>query len=285
MKRRYRVTASSLKVRAAPNGEDTGARLQRDQVVPAYGESFDAEWLFVGADEKLGWASAEYLKPIEGAPEVDVPTPAPVTGPISAPLLSEAVGLSIENAVRWLPYVLEAARRFGFEAPVRMAMWIAQCAHESQGFTRLEENLNYSAAALRKTWPARFPSDAIARRYARQPDRIANYVYANRMGNGDEKSGDGWSYRGRGLIQITGKANYRECSQVFGVDLIDQPELLATPRHAALSAGWFWHSRGLNQLADAGDFELVTERINGGLHGYADRKRRWERAKSALGVA
>jgi putative chitinase len=278
--RRYRCTASSLKLRAAPDGEDTGARLTRDQVVPAYGQSFDAEWIFVSAAKTVGWASASYLEPLDATPT----PPTPPEAPISAPALADAVAMSPETAKLWLPYVLESARRFGFEKPARMAMWLAQCGHESQGFSRLEENLNYSAAALRKTWPSRFPSDEAAQRYARQPEKIANYVYASRMGNGDEASGDGWAYRGRGLIQITGKDNYRECSKVLGEDFVRAPDLLELPRYAALSAGWFWHSRGLNQLADGGEIELVTKRINGSLNGLADRKRRWERAKKTLGI-
>jgi len=211
----------------------------------------------------------------------------PVTPPpfaLGADLLADAASLAAPLSARWHPHVLEAAERFAFGSPARLAMWIAQCGHESGGFKRLVENLNYSADALRKTWAQRFPTDEVAQRYARQPERIANYVYADRIGNGSEASGDGWKYRGRGLIQITGRENYRACGAALGVDLEAEPDLLASDRWAALSAGWFWDVKKLGPPADAGNLELVTRRINGGLKGLEDRRERWERAKRALGA-
>lgn len=170
--------------------------------------------------------------------------------------------------------------RFGINTTARLCAFLAQIAHESGGFRFVKENLNYSAKALRATWPKRF-DEAKALAYERKPEKIAAYVYANRMGNGDEASGDGAKYLGRGLIQTTGKENYTRCSQaLFGDDiLLRQPELLENPTNAALSAGWFWMANGLNQLADAGDFDRITLKINGGTHGAEDRRQWHAKAK------
>ena len=164
---------------------------------------------------------------------------------------------------------------------MRLAMFLAQVAHESGGLLHVSENLNYSAEALLACFPSHFDSDT-AEDYARQPERIADCCYADRMGNGNEASGDGWSYRGRGLIQITGRANYAACGAALGLDLIAHPELLETPANAALSAAWFWASHGCNGLADAGDFVGITKRINGGVNGLADRQAYLARAQSVL---
>lgn len=181
----------------------------------------------------------------------------------------------------------ESLLRFSITTPARQSAFLAQCAHESAGFSRLAENLNYSAAGLAVTWPGRFrgadgqPS-ALALAYQRRPVVIANHVYANRMGNGSEESGDGWRYRGRGLLQITGRGMYQRCGEALGLPLLEQPDLLLQPEPAALSAAWFWQSNGLNALADAGDFEAITRRINGGLNGLAERKVLWLKARGAL---
>jgi putative chitinase len=177
-----------------------------------------------------------------------------------------------------------AMRRFGIDTPARMAAFCAQLAHESGQLQRWTENLSYRWPRLRQVFPKYFPSDADARPFDRQPERIANRVYANRMGNGPETSGDGWRYRGRGPIQLTGKANYRACGEAIGVDLVADPDLLATPEPGCLAAAWFWARNGLNALADAGDFVTITRRINGGLAGLAERREFWERAKSVFGV-
>ena len=192
--------------------------------------------------------------------------------------LAMAVGMSEERAFKWLPHVLESATKYQFTEPKRMAMWIAQCGHESNGFNDLSENLNYSASALRKLWPKRFPTDEIANAYARQPEKIANRAYADRMGNGPEDSGDGWRFRGRGLIQLTGRDCYTAFTAALGVDCINHPSLLSDPRWAALSAGWFWETRKLNVLSDRCDIMAVTKAINGGSHGIIDRQRRYDRA-------
>ena len=189
-----------------------------------------------------------------------------------------AVGVKPETAATWLPAVQAACDRFEINNPNRIAAFLAQCGHESGGFTRLIENLNYSAEALMRVWPSRFPSMEVAMRYHRQPEKIANNVYGNRMGNGPEASGEGWKYRGRGLKQLTGKSNYTACSKGLGKDLVAEPDLLLTPEFAALSAGWFWKSNNCSPMADAREFELLTKRINGGLIGLADHKARYAKA-------
>lgn len=180
-----------------------------------------------------------------------------------------------------------ALSRFSISTPIRQSAFLAECAHESAGFSRLAENLNYSAAGLAATWPGRFRGvdgqpNALALAYQRRPVVIANHVYANRMGNGSEESGDGWRYRGRGLLQITGRGMYQRCGEALGLPLLEQPDLLLQPEPAVLSAAWFWQSNGLNALADAGDLEGITRRINGGLNGLAERKALWLKAREAL---
>lgn len=162
---------------------------------------------------------------------------------------------------------------WGIDTIPRRAMFLAQCAHESGGFTRFVENLNYSAEGLMKTWPSRFRTLAAAQPYARNPERIANHVYANRLENGNEASGDGWKYRGRGIIQLTGRANYRNAGAGIGEDLIGNPESVLLPKRSAAVACWYWKSNGLNALADTGQFAAITQRINGGQTGQADRER------------
>jgi putative chitinase len=167
----------------------------------------------------------------------------------------------------------------------RVAQWIAQMGQESGDFRFLTENLNYSASGLRKTWPRHFPTAQIAQEYQRQPERIANRAYANRIGNGDEASGDGWKFRGRGLIQVTGRANYTDASVALYGDaqiLLDEPELLAETDGAVRSACWYWNSRRLNTHADNEDTVRVTRIINGGTHGLAERQARYARARSVL---
>jgi len=165
----------------------------------------------------------------------------------------------------------------------RVAAFLAQAGHESGQLRSEVENLNYGAQALVATWPSRF-TPALAAQVARQPEQIANIVYASRMGNGDAASGDGWSYRGRGLIQITGRSNYLQCSLGLFDDerLLQQPELLERPQWAAESAAWFWEQQGLNELADADQFNSITRKINGGLNGLEDRLQIWARARAVL---
>lgn len=191
-------------------------------------------------------------------------------------------GLSTERAFEWMPFLNETAQRYEITTPKRIAMFLAQTTHESDDFTHLTENLNYSATALMKVWPKRFPNLTIAQEYARNPEKIANKVYANRMGNGDEASGDGWKYRGRGLIQLTGRTNVAACAHDLGGDFVADPGLLSTPRWACLSAGWFWDTRKLNAPSDKSDVATATRKINGGEIGLQDRLIRYDRILKAL---
>lgn len=172
---------------------------------------------------------------------------------------------------KWAPHLTETFERFGINTPARQAAFIGQCSHESANFKTLQENLNYSAESLHRVWPSRFPSVDAAQPYHRHPEKIANKVYGGRMGNGDEASGDGWRYHGRGLIQLTGRANYKAAGDALGADLVGDPNLVANERYAALTAGWFWKTHGLNELADAHDNVAITKRINGGTIGLDDR--------------
>lgn len=203
-----------------------------------------------------------------------------------------AAGLTSDSADRWHAVVSEALFEFGIVAPQRVAAWIAQVGTESGGFARLQESFDYSVDGLRGVFGARMPL-ALAGVLGRQPGersvpadrqaRIASIVYAKRYGNGEAATGDGWRYRGRGLKQVTFADNYRECGHALGVDLVSRPDLLAADdRLAARSAAWFWYANGCNQLADLGDIEQLTRRINGGLNGLDDRRRRWALAKQFI---
>lgn len=181
----------------------------------------------------------------------------------------------------WVAPLNNAMGLHEIDSDARQSMFIAQCAHESDGFERLIENLNYSAHGLLNTFPKYFtPEEAID--FAHDQARIANHVYAKRLGNGDEASGDGFKFRGRGLIQITGRTNYRACGSALGVRLLETPEMLEEQTCAALSAAWFWRSHGCNELADAGNFAGTTRRINGGLNGQEDRVKWLEKTRKAI---
>jgi putative chitinase len=182
---------------------------------------------------------------------------------------------------KWFASLEEAFAKYDIDTPKRQAAFIGQCAHESANFKTLQENLNYSAEGLMKTWPSRFTTREIADQYARQPAKIAGKVYNGRLGNTSEE--EAAKYLGRGLIQLTGRENYANCGTAIGVDLIGNPNLLIEPKHAAMSAAWFWNKKGLNALADAGDYETMTKRINGGLIGLDDRKAKIAKAEQVLG--
>ncbi len=158
----------------------------------------------------------------------------------------------------------------------RTAAFLSQLSHESGGFNIIIENLNYSQEGLMRVFPKYFPSSDIAKQYARKPEQIANRVYANRMKNGNETSGDGWKFRGRGLIQITGRENYTKFAQSLEMDLDATVEYLETPSGATVSAGWFWDANKLNAYCDKDDFIGLTKRINGGTNGLADRQHHYE---------
>jgi putative chitinase len=172
---------------------------------------------------------------------------------------------------------------YEIDTPARIAAFVAQTAHESGGYTALHENLNYKAESLCRVWPRYFNSGN-ANDYAHQPEKIANRAYANRMGNGDEASGDGWKYCGRGLIQLTGKSNYQAFADSIQTDISEIPAFLQTFEGAIQSACWFWENNNLNRCADAGDIEKMTKIINGGTLGLEDRKRHYEHALHVLGA-
>ena len=174
---------------------------------------------------------------------------------------------------------------YEINTPRRIAAFIAQCAHESGGFMVLKENLNYKPATLRRIFPKYFPTDELAEEYCRRPNRqeaIANRVYASRMGNGDESSGDGWRFCGRGLIQLTGRSNYQSFADSLEMNINDVPAYLATFEGAAQSACWFWETNKLNEFADKGDILTLTKRINGGVIGLDDRIKHYNHALSVM---
>ena len=190
----------------------------------------------------------------------------------------------VKNFDEWYNNLLNTLPEYDIDTPKRVAAFMAQCGHESGGFTLMQENLNYSAKGLVGTFNKYFPTEAHAKPYERKPEMIANRVYANRMGNGDESSGDGWYFRGRGIVQIAGKNNYTKCSQsLFESNvLVENPDLLLESEYAIHSACWFWSAARLNELADIGDIKTMTKRINGGYIGLADRINHYHHAIEIL---
>lgn len=197
-------------------------------------------------------------------------------GALSANKLVKILGRnSSERAEKYLTPLNACFEKYEINTPLRIAHFLAQVCHESNNFSAVSENLNYSASALRRVFGKYFNDDDIANEYARQPEKIANRVYASRMGNGDETSGDGWAYRGRGLMQLTGKSNYQRFDDAYGVDVVSQPDVIANdPALCVAVAGWYWDGNDLNTLADDDDVKRITKRINGGYHGLDDRKSR-----------
>jgi len=183
---------------------------------------------------------------------------------------------------QWVDALNETFARFDISTPIRQASFIGQCGHECGGFKTLEENLNYRAETLTKLWKSRFPTIEVANQYARNPKKIANKVYSSRMGNRDEASGDGFRFRGRGCIQLTGHANYFHAGKACGEDFVMNPDLVATPKYAAMTAGWFWDTHKLNKYADLQDFLMMTKKINGGTIGLDDRIRHINHALDVL---
>ena len=199
------------------------------------------------------------------------------------------VAVKIKDPDKWLEVIKNTCAEFEINTPERIASFLAQTAHESAGYTMLEENLNYSDVTMAAVWPNRFAvknpdgkykldekgkkiPNAFAKQLHRKPELIANVVYSNRIGNGTIESGEGWLYRGRGLKQLTGKDNVTRCGAALGVDFVSNPDLLLEPNNAARSAGWFWKVNKLADFADKEDIKGMTVKINGGLIGYDQRK-------------
>jgi len=193
---------------------------------------------------------------------------------ISKDLLIQSKICSPQLADQWVDALNKTCEKYEINTPLRIAGFLSQCAHESGGFKFTVENLNYSVDSLLRVFPKYFNAP-MATEYARQPERIANRVYANRMGNGDESSGDGWKYRGRGLIQLTGKDNYSSFAMSADNESLIKPELVEQPELAAMSAGWFFNAHDLNSFADAKDIVGMTKRINGGINGLDDRQMKY----------
>ena len=183
----------------------------------------------------------------------------------------------------WADALNETFSRFNITTNNQKAMFIGQCGHECGNFRILEENLNYKAATLMRLWPRRFPTLEKANEYSGNAKKIANSVYSLRMGNRDETSGDGYRFRGRGCIQLTGHSNYFHAGKALGVDFVMEPDLVATPKFAALTAGWFWSTHNCNAPADALDYTKVTKIINGGTIGLDDRIKHTQQALAVLG--
>jgi putative chitinase len=197
-----------------------------------------------------------------------------------------SMGCTPALADAWIDHLNATFDLYDINTKARLAAFIAQIGHESGGLTIGRENMNYSADRLLVIFPTHFSANQVdpgfVNYYAHQPEKIANRAYASRMGNGDENSGDGFKFRGGGLMQLTGRDDYRDFGNSISVDLIGQPDLIQTPRVSAMSAGWEWNRGHLNLLADASNFERMTRIINGGLNGYQDRLVRWVKAKGFL---
>ncbi|XP_076042841.1 glycosyl hydrolase family 19 domain-containing protein HI_1415-like [Oratosquilla oratoria] len=189
------------------------------------------------------------------------------------------------SADKYFEAIKSTFKKYNINTPLRQAHFLAQIGHESSSLKATEENLNYSKKALLSDFENYFPTDALAEEYARKPEKIANRIYANRLGNGNEASGDGWKYRGRGLIQLTGKANYEQFNKNTKENVVANPDLVASDANLAVEvAGWYWNSRNINKAADADDVEKVTKLVNGGDKGLKKRKEYLARAMIALGI-
>jgi putative chitinase len=291
----YRVTAEyRLNVRIGPGTEyDVWGELAHgdEVVVPD-----TAGWLpILMEDDTTGWVSRKFVEeaaeshPPTPTPSPEpTPSPQPAPGPISGGVAADQLHKIVPSlSSRQIDPLISALNPAMTEAKIntslRQAAFIAQLAYESQGFTHFVENLNYRADRLLEVFGKYFDQQE-AQEYAHQPEKIANRVYANRLGNGDEVSGDGWRYRGRGFIQLTGKDNYREAGNSLNLDLVAKPELAAGLEVGARVAGWYWTSRDLNPYADRGQFDTITKRISGGLNGLNERRAYYLKAKDVLGA-
>ena len=200
---------------------------------------------------------------------------------MEAQQLADAVKIDIAHAEALLPGLEAAIKTADLDTPARLSAFLAQTGHESGGFKFLEENLNYKPETLCRVWPSHF-NEENCYEFSGNPEAIANFAYAGRMGNGDAETGDGWRYRGRGFLQLTGKENYEHASSDLGFDFVSEPDAVATPEGAALTAAWFWKKHNLNHYVDNNDFTQMTKIINGGTIGLEDRVARFNHAMSVL---
>ena len=185
----------------------------------------------------------------------------------------------------WLDSLNQTLPAYDITTVNRIAAFLGETYVESAGYTQLHENLNYRATSLMREWPNHFPTLAIATQYANKPEAIANRAYANRMGNGDEASGDGWRYCGRGLIQVTGRNNYQAFANSVGMNIDDVPDYLLTFTGAVTSACWFWQNNDLNHLADAWNIDTISIRISGGTNSLIEREQQCNKAQQILGAS
>lgn len=285
----YQVTAKrGLRLRGAPIDGEVITFMAYNDVVEKLGGSNHDDWWRIrttaGRNIELGFAHKDYLFPYD---------PKPTNGAFSTSNLEASfdrvrrfVGDFAEgHSPRLLPVLNEILTEYEINtSSKRFCHFMAQIGHESAHFTALEENLRYSAKGLWRVFPKYFDSFEHAREFEGQPERIANRVYAGRMGNGSEETGDGWRYRGRGFIQLTGRENYRRIGQRIDLDLEEDPDLITRDLSVAVRvAADYWDSRNLNKAADLDDLYAVTRGVNGGYHGIDDRKTLLRRAKAIWG--
>lgn len=245
-----------------------------------YGDSTKAGW--IASENQL--ANPNQIYPGQQLELPDLPTDAKAALVSPALLSALCPRLSSDALASYCSALALDLPKAQITTPLSVAYFMAQTAHESAGYSQLRENLNYSASALTSLFSKYFVGVDV-NSYARQPEKIANRIYANRMGNGDEQSGDGWAYRGRGIIQLTGKTNYQAFSQDWGVDVVNQPDLVATDPVLAVASGcWYWQKRNINAAAEADDLIKVTRLINGGTNGLDDRARLLSIAKQQMGL-
>jgi len=286
----YRVIASSLMLREAPVNGQVIMRMDNGTLVTKLEETGTDQWWRIsvkaGNMVEEGYAFAKYLSELnpKPAPQFDLSLISNITAAMTG--LQTFIGDYAEGLDHDLLIKLnEVVTKYGINANAkRFTHFVSQLAHESANFTVLEENLYYSADGLMKIFGRYFANKAEAEQFAKQPEKIANRVYANRIGNGDEASGDGYRYRGRGFIQLTGRANYRSIGKRIGLDLEGNPDQVSSNLATALLvAADYWDSRGLNQIADTDDVYKVTKIINGGYNGIEHRKQLLKSAKAIWG--
>lgn len=257
------------------SGDDVRQLQSKLGLTPDGTFSADTETAVKAWQAATGLTADGLIGPASWAKLMGTAVSAATTADVGDLKLSSLTGVVPDAVLAQIP---DCVAKFQINTPLRLAHFLAQCGHESGGFKATQENLNYSADGLRKIFGKYFPDDATANAYARQPQKIAARIYGGRMGNGDEASGEGWKYHGRGYIQLTGKDNYAAFSKAAGADCVNDPDSVATT-YALLSAAWFWQSRSLNASSDKGaDIAVVTEitkKVNGGTLGLDDRAARF----------